>query len=530
MYNVLKYGAKPGDRALVFWIPPSQMDVLALMFGLLKAGIVIVWLDPRTMSFSELLNNIELIAPRILFADPLVRRVFKTIQLVRGRLKSIRVVLGSKELNGSAKMLKLSKRAEEQDYQDNEGGAIMFTTGSTGPPKAVRLTAHCLAGQVDAYELAAKKAGLGGPGEFIAVHTGMNFNALDLALGNTTITLPDPANPGRINPKWIEEVDAMFKPCVMTASRVVYENLAAASEARLDKSSPYLANLRLAFSGGAPVTPMLHDRVCRALPNLTDIFSAYGCTEGLPLMLSGWRSTYQGDLNSEMVKKSLDQGLGVALGELCAHVEVFILNLSKASEIDELGKKTNHQIQDWKDEWECPIGEIGEMVIRSPSVSPFYVNNDLANATSKFKHPKGDPPMHRTGDLVFRDQEGNIWMTGRIAQAVHLNGGLVVPPVCIESIFDGVSDVKRCAFVKVKSAKKGNIPVLIVLRTKEGRAKKFDETFFISKIKNASKWCEIVDKALCILEYRESEEFPMDTRHNSKIRREILAQWASRLL
>src|SRR4051812_31670990 len=61
--NVLKYGAKPGDRAIVFWIPPSQMDVLALMFGLIKAGVVIVWLDPRTMKFSEILENIELIKP-----------------------------------------------------------------------------------------------------------------------------------------------------------------------------------------------------------------------------------------------------------------------------------------------------------------------------------------------------------------------------------------------------------------------------------------------------------------------------------
>lgn len=219
--NVLKYGAIPGDRALVFWIPPSQMDVLALMYGLLKAGVVIVWLDPRTMTLSQLLNNIELIGPRVLFADKIVRRIFRCFQIFRGRLKSIKVVLGTKEINGQSAIRTPSSPPPAKADLDFDGGAIMFTTGSTGPPKAVRLTSKCLAGQLDAYEMAARQIGLE-PGNFVAVHTGMNFNALDLSLGNTTVTLPDPANPALINPKWIEEVDKLFAPAVITASRVVF--------------------------------------------------------------------------------------------------------------------------------------------------------------------------------------------------------------------------------------------------------------------------------------------------------------------
>lgn len=521
--NVLKYGARPGDRALVFWIPPSQMDVLALMYALLKAGIVIVWLDPRAMSFGDILKNIESLAPRVLFADKIVRRVFRALQIFRGRLKSIKVVLGTKEIKGTAPIPKNIELLDGPQELDMEGGAIMYTTGSTGPPKAVRLTAECLAGQLDAYELAARDVGLGGPGEFVAMHTGMNFNALDLALGNTTVTLPDPANPGRISPAWIEEADRLFRPSVMTASRIVFENLAAASEARKDKSIPYMEHLRLGFAGGAPVTPSLHARMMEALPGLKEFYSAYGCTEGLPLMLSGWNQTYQGSMESDVAQKSIKDGFGVALGNLCPHTEVFLMKLTMVEELDKRGLKTG-AISEWDASWACDPGEVGELIISSPSVSPRYVNNAKANATTKIKHPSTGRSMHRTGDLVFKDSKGQLWMMGRVAQVVTVDD-MVIPPVCIESLFDGMDGVKRCAFVEA-STPRHPIPVIVVLRERSERSKPFKPALFIEKVKLSAKWQRLADLGLKAVEFKDGDEFPMDKRHNSKIKREVLAKWA----
>jgi len=483
--------------------------------------LVIVWLDPRTMTLEQLLSNIEKVAPRVLIAGKLVSRLFKLFQVFRRRVLCIKLVIGPKWLHlANAPILPRVPLAQG----DDSGGLVVFTTGSTGPPKAVRLTSKCLAAQLDAYQILAENLGLGGAGDLVACHAALNFNAFDLALGNTTVTLPDPANPKNIKPAFLVDIDVKFKPVILTGSRVVFENLALYCE----KHSPanFLSALQLGFAGGAPVSPRLHERVCKAIPTLKELMSAYGATEGLPLTVSGSHMTWD---RADFKRRSREVGDGIALGLECPHVAIKLLKRNIADELSAKAKTCN-EIFTWLDDWETKPGQYGELVVSSPSMSQMYVGDLQATVATKLKQQGTTILMHRTGDLCTRDEDGQIWMVGRMSQIVELADGTLIPPVCVESLFEDVPGVRRVAVVGPRISN-NSVPVLVILR--DFAETTFDHTVILAKLK-ASKWGSVAEQ-FKVLEYNTASskpdlDFPMDTRHNSKIRREILQAWAQKRL
>ena len=498
-------GVTKGDVCLVMWLPPSQMDALALMFALFLKGAVIMWLDPRTMTFEQLLSNIEKVGPRVMIAGTIVKTLFRAIQTLKRRVLCIKVVVGPRLLKlRDAPALSMDVPVEEAN---EDGGLIVFTTGSTGPPKAVRLTHRCFAAQLDAYQALASGLDLGKPGELVACHSALNFNAFDLALGNTTITLPDPANPRNIRPEFLMDIDSRFKAVMLTGSRVVFENLADYCERHQPQG--FLSSLRLGFAGGAPVSPLLHQRVCRSIPSLKELYSAYGATEGLPLAIAGSHSTWD---RPDFKKRSTETGDGIALGQVCPHVVFRVMKRDAARLVDERAK-SSLEIGEWQEDWEAEAGEVGELVVDSPSVSHSYVGDKLATAATKIK--RGDCVMHRTGDLVSRDPDGALWMVGRASQAVALRDGSLVHPVCVESLFEGFAGLRRCALVGPKRGEEP-VPTLVVLI-----GPGFDAEAAQQRLR-ASRWGHV---KFDIVVYTGGREFPMDARHNSKIRREILQAW-----
>lgn len=66
-------------------------------------------------------------------------------------------------------------------------------------------------------------------------------------------------------------------------------------------------------------------------------------------------------------------------------------------------------------------GQIGEVVITGPSVIKGYVSPPEANATSFFG------PWFRTGDQGYCDQQGYLFLTGRIKELINRGGEKVAP-------------------------------------------------------------------------------------------------------
>mgnify|MGYP002841233251 FL=1 len=98
----------------------------------------------------------------------------------------------------------------------------------------------------------------------------------------------------------------------------------------------------------------------------------------------------------------------------------------------------------------CPTGEIGEILVAGPHVLARYINNP--QAVMQHKIPRAVTPgdsaavWHRTGDTGYFDEQGELWLTGRIKDLVYA-AGQVVHPYVIEKQIDTVAGIRRCALI-----------------------------------------------------------------------------------
>ena len=77
-----------------------------------------------------------------------------------------------------------------------------------------------------------------------------------------------------------------------------------------------------------------------------------------------------------------------------------------------------------------PPGDVGEVVIRGPNVTPGYRNNPSANA-SAFTNG-----WFRTGDQGVLDAEGYLRLTGRLKEIINRGGEKISPREVDEVLLD----------------------------------------------------------------------------------------------
>jgi acyl-CoA synthetase (AMP-forming)/AMP-acid ligase II len=173
----------------------------------------------------------------------------------------------------------------------------------------------------------------------------------------------------------------------------------------------------------------------------------------------------------------------------------------------------------WK-EFEVPVGEVGEFICTGDHVCKEYYNNPEAFLATKIKGLNG-AVFHRTGDLGYLDRENNLWLVGRVNNAI-VRGGKYYFPVKSEVIVKRLPFTYRCAFFGLADAKLGQktcvaieLPVTIDAATFEfAEAKKevirifaknntpLDEVYFVKAV-------------------------PMDPRHHSKVEYSVLKKQLS---
>jgi amino acid adenylation domain-containing protein len=71
---------------------------------------------------------------------------------------------------------------------------------------------------------------------------------------------------------------------------------------------------------------------------------------------------------------------------------------------------------------ECPPGVVGEMVIRSPYVTPGYLGDESGDPAFRTVPGRGPGPWYRTGDLGLRRDDGLLEFRGRRDQQVKIQG------------------------------------------------------------------------------------------------------------
>lgn len=107
---------------------------------------------------------------------------------------------------------------------------------------------------------------------------------------------------------------------------------------------------------------------------------------------------------------------------------------------------------------EVPVGQVGHVALRSPTLALGYWNDSLATYRTRFRG------YYLTGDLMYRDEEGYYYHVDRAVDAVDLGGGhWLYTAMSEERILMRCPDVRDCTVVAGRSGDTVVTDVLLML-------------------------------------------------------------------
>lgn len=488
-----RIGISRGVRT-VLMVKPG-LEFFALTFALFKVGAVPVLVDPG-MGIKNLKTCLAEAEPAAFIGIPkahVARQLFGWGKPTVKTLVSVgpKLFLGGYTLDGIR--LKESRAFDPVQPKPDEMAAILFTSGSTGTPKGAIYTHENFNAQVDILR---EDYGIQ-PGEK-DLATFPLFALFGPALGMAAI-IPDmdASKPAAANPRNIVDAIHDHEATNMFASPALIEIVGQYGIA----NGITFPTLKRVISAGAPATNASLARFCKLLPEDVEILPSYGATEALPVAYVG------SNVLLNETTDATDHGAGVCVGQTVHGVEASIIHI------------TDEPIEHWSDKLHCAPGEIGEITVTGPVVTKAYYNQPAATKLAKIRHPEQGIIYHRMGDVGYFDDRGRLWMCGRKAhRVVTADGTLFTIPV--ERVFNTHPAVKRTALVGVE---KGGVTIPVICVEKESDTGSRDDETIINELKAIGGKRDISRGIHTFLFH---PGFPVDVRHNAKIFREELAEWA----
>jgi long-chain acyl-CoA synthetase len=297
---------------------------------------------------------------------------------------------------------------ESASMRVEEFATILYTSGSTGRPKGVPLTHGGYVWTIE--QLASSGPPMQGKRALVAAPL-FHMNALVVSLlaakcGATTVLMQ------RFSGADYLKAAARLHCHVLTSVPTMLA--LAARETQLLQSLD-LSHVETIFTGSAPSTDALFDRVAQMFPNAR-VMNGYGTTEAGPVVFGAH-----------------PQGLArpkLSLGYPVSSVE-------------------------WRLE-DGPDATQGVLWLRSKAVMPGYLN--LAQETGK----RIRDGWYDTGDVMRRDENGFFFFVGR-NDDMFVCGGENIYPGEVEKLLETHPAVAQAVVVPVPDEIKGQLPVAFVV-------------------------------------------------------------------
>lgn len=498
--GLVAMGVGPGKRMALLVKPGTEF--VTLVFAVLRSGATMVLVDAG-LGKKNIVRCLESTQPDGFVGIPQAQALRV---LLRKRFPAARlnVTVGRRWFWGGESLSSLRKlgASSNRSPSPREGGgdhldlphtsaddpaAVVFTSGSTGPPKGVLYRHETFVTQADEIQ---RQYGLAPGGVDLACFP--LFGLFNVACGVTTV-LPemDFSRPASCDPEKLFRAANRWECTQAFASPAVWDRLSRHAVEHGDQ----IPTMKKVFSCGAAVPAAVIERTLAMVHSEAELHTPYGATESLPV------ATIEAqEILGETAEKTA-AGQGVCVGGRFDSIDWRVIRITD----DPLA--TIDQTE------ELPPGQIGELIVRGPQVSRRYLPAAGADHNAVAKIADGDHVWHRVGDVGYFDEQERFWYCGRKSHRVVTAEGTLFTE-CVEAVANQVEGVVRSALVGV-GERGDQTPVLVAERDR-------------SSVTNeqisgqVSEACPNVRRVLV-----REEPLPVDIRHNSKIHRESIAEWAA---
>lgn len=486
------------ERARIVCMTPPSYEACVVGLALQRVGATTLWIDP-SVGYRNVGERLRRLRPDGFVGVPFAHA--GRIAFGWGpRFPRRAIVIGGR-FPGAFTLASLRRVAPDEPAAPAVGpddpAAVLYTTGSTGPAKP---TLYLHRHYTSLYRVVRESWRFAEAGEVpvdMAVFPAFFF--IPLSAGGTMVVPPIDfrrETPAKADPQALLDVirDCGVQSCF--GSPVLLENMARYAVGHGIQTPLF----RRVIGGGAPITAA----VMRALQDMMgpggQVYANYGATEALPTSEIG-----AAEVLGETWRRTLE-GAGICVGRPFSGVEVRIVEMRDGL-VERLG-----------DVRALAPGEIGEILVRSPHVSPAYL--DDPESTRKNKAYGSDGAVwHRIGDAGYLDEQGRLWYCGRVSQRVKAVDGALFSLNC-EPIFDAHPGVKRSGLVGVP--REGDEwPVICVERMADYEGDEEHLRGELLTMAAAHPATRAIRHVLFI------DRLPTDPRHDSKIERPRLAKWAA---
>ncbi len=437
-------GVKKGD--IVSFLSVAVPETIAAIYALNKIGAAANTIDPR-MDIKTITNMINASGSDILVSiDVAFPKVEKIINDIKP--KTIIVQSASNSLPFVKKMLvKMATRtkinysdsiirwkdflskgvgvtAVEVPYVPDATVAITYTGGTTGIPKGTMLTNDSMNAVVQNFKYCGveredndRYLGIIPVFSAYGMVCGMH---MPLCMRLTLVPIP------KFVPNTIGKLVKQFRPQVIISTPVFIELLIGSKEVK---------NMDLSF---------LHT-----------------LASGGDTMNEGLEAKLQQFMVEHNMKYPLAQGYGMT--ELSAAASFCANKIYKPSSVGIPSLTTTVSIFDPETGQELSYNEVGEVCVTGPSMMKGYFNAKEETENIMRKHDDGNVWIH-SGDLGYIDDDGFLFIKGRIKRMITRFDGHKVFPINMESLIGGFPQVKNCSVIGVddREHSQGQYPLALV--------------------------------------------------------------------
>lgn len=407
-----------GDRVMILMLNRTEFVESVLAANMI--GAIAVPLNFR-LTPTEIAVLVEDCVAHVMLTEAALAPVAIGVRNIQPLLSVIVVAGGSSQdsVFGYEDLLNEAGDVHEPvDIPNDSPALIMYTSGTTGRPKGAVLTHANLTGQA-MTALYTSGANINSDVGFVGVPlfhiAGIGNMLTGLLLGLPTVIYPLGAfDPGQL-------LDVLEAEKVTGIFLVPAQWQAVCTE---QQALPRDLRLRVLSWGAAPAPDALLRQMSATFPE-TQILAAFGQTEMSPVtcMLLG---------EDAIAKRG---SVGRVIPTVAARVVDQNMN-------------------------DVPVGEVGEIVYRAPTLMSCYWNNPEATAEA---FAGG---WFHSGDLVRMDSDGYVWVVDRKKDMI-ISGGENIYCAELENVLASHPDIAEVAVIGRADEKWGEVPIAVAAVTND---------------------------------------------------------------